>query len=35
LYESIAQRFGCTVEARTVESVRDEADVLALVESAL
>lgn len=35
LYASIAQRFGCTVEARVIESVRDEADVLALVESAL
>ncbi|MDH3712333.1 MAG: ATPase [Gammaproteobacteria bacterium] len=35
LYESIAQRFGCTVEARAIESVRDEADVLALVEGAL
>jgi len=35
LYKSIAQRFGCTVEAGAIESVRDEADVLALVESAL
>ncbi len=35
LYASIAQRFGCTVEAKDIEAVRDEADVLALVDRAL
>ena len=35
LYEAIAQRHGCTIEASAIDSVRDEADVLALVESAL
>jgi len=35
LYKSIAQRYGCTVQAKAIETVRDEADVLALVESAL
>lgn len=35
LYQALADRFGYTVEARDVEKVRDEADILELIASAL